>query len=342
MLKHHGSRAVITTLACVLAMGLLAQLHQLRADEVADALVAQERMRDIRNAVLTYANDSACEVSDLTALYGNLIDDPQTFHHPGDPDPAPLTIDNETPNALNSAQISFTIDRAFCSGPLDRTIVRDNGPENNNGLFTLGLTIDGHIVTEPPDALPLPTSASVARANLARLVRAMRLYCNDNEEWLPDTLSRLYPGDLASPASFWNPGDEDPPPTHIENDVPDGANSALVSFDYPAAGMREWQLDPQTVVIKDNAPSNNNGYGVHVAYWSGRVQFIPNGVPGDRDDDGDVDLRDLAGFQTCMTTNQEAGIIDDSCRVLDFDGDNQLEIEDFSAMAGVMTGPLAR
>lgn len=56
---------------------------------------------------------------------------------------------------------------------------------------------------------------------------------------------------------------------------------------------------------------------------------------GDADADGDVDLSDIASFERCFgATPTTAG-----CLVFDFDRDDTIDLEDFAALLGVVSGP---
>jgi serine protease AprX len=68
--------------------------------------------------------------------------------------------------------------------------------------------------------------------------------------------------------------------------------------------------------------------------WCGAY---PPPVPGDHDGDGDVDLADFAAWHGCMT-GPNAGPPSSGCEVFDFDADDDVDTEDFqtfSALLGV-------
>ncbi len=59
---------------------------------------------------------------------------------------------------------------------------------------------------------------------------------------------------------------------------------------------------------------------------------------GDFDRDGDVDLRDVAGFQNCFHTEQGAELPCE-CRSADFDGERRIDLADYASLSGYVTGP---
>ncbi|MDX1440717.1 MAG: hypothetical protein R3284_12530, partial [Rubricoccaceae bacterium] len=59
---------------------------------------------------------------------------------------------------------------------------------------------------------------------------------------------------------------------------------------------------------------------------------------GDADSDGDRDARDVAGIQRCFT-GHSGGPLDAFCSLFDFDGDDDVDLEDYSPLAGATTGP---
>ncbi len=53
-------------------------------------------------------------------------------------------------------------------------------------------------------------------------------------------------------------------------------------------------------------------------------------MPGDCDDDGDVDLIDYACFHDCLT-GPNGGLLP-GCEPFDFDGDNDTDVFDFAEL----------
>jgi hypothetical protein len=111
------------------------------------------------------------------------------------------------------------------------------------------------------------------QANLRELSIAARIYAQDHVERLPELASTLFmEGYVEEPSAFYNPGDADPYPVTIDNDVPDEDNSALISFDYPMAGARDLG-QPDEIMFIDNSVANNAGLGWNVVYGDSRAGF---------------------------------------------------------------------
>ena len=66
--------------------------------------------------------------------------------------------------------------------------------------------------------------------------------------------------------------------------------------------------------------------------------LISGPTPGDLDDDTDVDLTDLAGFQDCLAGPGIA--FPSGCDSVDFDGDNDVDLRDFRSFELAFTGTL--
>ena len=66
--------------------------------------------------------------------------------------------------------------------------------------------------------------------------------------------------------------------------------------------------------------------------------LISGPTPGDLDDDTDVDLTDLAGFQDCLAGPGIA--FPSGCDSVDFDGDNDVDLRDFRSFELAFTGAL--
>lgn len=96
---------------------------------------------------------------------------------------------------------------------------------------------------------------NLVQVRLAMLHRA----CMDYEiahGTLPATASELFTGGYVTEAwAFHNPGDGDAEPTTIDNDVPDAANSAQVSFQYLGGPGLPWSAP----LFIDNTSANNAG-----------------------------------------------------------------------------------
>ena len=249
----------LLTLA-IAAVALLTGLMQVD-DTLRNARIARERMATIWAGATIYAIEKdGCFPSAPHLLFPDYISDPEMFHHPGDSDPPPVTIDNSVPNAPNSAQISFDLlwGRRMPRGP-DTIVIRDNATSNNSGVFINTMAVDGLIETVPPLATPEPPAEYIAQHNMRRIACAMLIYSNDNEEYFPQDLKQLWEGGyLDSPRTFWHPGDTDPAPTDITNNMPNTINSASISFDYVSPG-RYPDADGMQVLLQDNDPANNGG-----------------------------------------------------------------------------------
>ena len=57
---------------------------------------------------------------------------------------------------------------------------------------------------------------------------------------------------------------------------------------------------------------------------------------GDSDQDGDLDLVDLAAFDECLT-GQSPGGLQPGCEMMDFDGDHDGDLVDFGMFVNAMS-----
>jgi len=282
---------MIRTLSSV-AVLIGCALFALPDDVFTNSEIARQRMYRLMGAFGMYWNYHEVPPSEPHLLFPDWESDPLTFWHPGDSDPPPETIDNSVPNAPNSARISFDWPVAWDGAP-DQVFIQDNTPDNNAGEFINMITLDGVVETDPPLATPTPTRMVLAQQHLRRFAIGFHFYVNDNYEWLPTDVIQMWDaGYLSSPRSFWNPGDSDPMPTDITNSELDEPNSAQVSFEYCAAGLRLMQLTPETVLLRDISDSNNGGFGIHVLWGDFRLEYIPD-CPGDVTGDNRVEWTDL-------------------------------------------------
>jgi hypothetical protein len=70
------------------------------------------------------------------------------------------------------------------------------------------------------------------------------------------------------------------------------------------------------------------------------VGLVPAlGMPGDFDDDGDVDLTDFGAFQLCFT-GSDGGPVGPECEPGDFDGDGDVDLTDFGSYQLAFTGSI--
>jgi hypothetical protein len=82
-----------------------------------------------------------------------------------------------------------------------------------------------------------------------------------------------------------------------------------------------------------------SNYDLGGAIWTDYDLMISSSTlmpDGDRDTDGDVDLRDFSAFQACFATTGPTGF---GCSVFDFDGDDDVDVDDFVAFESAFSGP---
>lgn len=79
------------------------------------------------------------------------------------------------------------------------------------------------------------------------------------------------------------------------------------------------------------------GGGPPVVGWV--VRLGVEGVAGDCDGDGDVDLADFGEFQLCFS-GPDGGPVSEECGCADFDDDGDVDLVDFNAFQLAFTGPL--
>lgn len=316
--------------------------NPLPADTLAKWQTSQTNMRTIYLALATYANDhNGNYPSDLTILYPAYISDPAVFWHPGDSQAAPTTIDNNNPDQLNSTRISYEYNlSAGNCGP----VIWDNSAGNNAGYFVTKVVRNGVVTTDPPFITPIPTRSQVGRGNIVTLFMAATEYAMGNDDRYPASLAMLFPAYECSPGVFWHPGDTDPMPTTINNSTPNAMNSALVSFDFPAAGQDINSLDVSAVVLQDNSAANNGGRGRWIVLANGSVRFAPvcNDPFADADGDRDVDAADFAVLQRCLSGSY---IILEGCECFNRPrpgypyGDNDVDADDVDKFIACGSGP---
>lgn len=335
---------LIVTIILSTAAAAYIPVARIRADDIARTLVAQDHLRQLGLALSFYFSDYGDRIDDPIRLWEmGYVSDPIVFWHPGDADPAPTAIDNSVPDNLNSTRISFEFANCVreCTGFNDDPIIWDNTPDNNGGQFITFYAKDGGIETDPPNISPVPTNVAVTRAHLRRLWWAIHVFAMKNGGQAPTDLSDVHPSYFASsPRNYWNPGDSDPMPDEISTNEQDAVNSTQVSFDYLVAGQ-DWEfMDRETSVLIDNSPNNNSGYGFNVLNRRGFVRFVNIGTFGDANDDGDIDLEDYAKMQRCFTPWPYGAILDHSCRIMDWDGDDRIsDWNDRENFLILMTGP---
>lgn len=116
-------------------------------------------------------------------------------------------------------------------------------------------------------------NSDIARDRMGQLCLGLALWANQYDGSLPEDPAVLYPDFVSDPLAFWHPGDTDPPPTTIDNSVPNAPNSARISFDIISDGSR-WG-SPDRVLIWDNTPANNGGLFVNMLTADGIIETDP-------------------------------------------------------------------
>ena len=74
-----------------------------------------------------------------------------------------------------------------------------------------------------------------------------------------------------------------------------------------------------------------------LATTSAVIAIHVRGVPGDSDDDGDVDQTDFGHFQQCLT-GPGTSLLNPACRTMDLDGDVDVDQADYGIFQGCMSG----
>lgn len=314
-------------------------LESIPADVLARWDLARENMRKLAIGMAMYANDNNGKYpTDLRKLYPKYVASAAYVWHPGDSDPVPASIDTNDPNQPNSTRISFEFTAARSERELCEAdpLVWDNSAANNGGYFINKVTRSAVVETDPPFITPTPTRPQVARGNLLLLHSALMAYAMDNDDEFPnDPLELWAQGILCSPKTFWNPGDSNAQPTPITNSVPNATNSAQISFEFLTSGHSLYDFAMNDVLIRDNSPANNGGYGINVVRYNRRVEFLA--LP-DIDADRDVDLADFTTFQACFNgPNRPAAL--PGCASVDFDQDTDVDLVDFKVFQTCFNGP---
>lgn len=240
-----------------------------RSPEHVSTVLAQ--VTRLHNALLLYAQAHEGSFPEkLSQLYPNYVSTPSEFWNPGDRDPMPASITSDASNAINSAQISFNYTGSGYTTSSDAStiLISDNSLNNNNGDGLVIVTIGGDCRYHSPlDESILADHLKTVRAGqgLRNIGLSLESYAFENKSFLPARLSDLYkrsfPYRVDRPRDFWHPGDNQPYPLLIDNDVPNGEHSALISFEFPGAGKNLGQLKRDDIVVRDNSAANNGGNG---------------------------------------------------------------------------------
>lgn len=300
---------------------------------------SRANLLQIGQALHAYASANAGQFpARLSMLYPAYIAAPAVFWNPGDNDPAPTTINNDTPNGPNSAQISYHYLGAGYTSACGAGVIlaEDNSLSSNGGIGINILTADGaatYFAPAPPSCQYPSSCMSVAAANLKQIGMALFVYANDSGGHLPPRLSMLYPREIPRPTTFWHPRDADPWPLTIDNDVPNQPNSAQISYEYVAAGKDLDSLGSNDILVRDNSRTNNGGIGVIAVYADGHVA-VPR---HDLDYDGDVDLIDFERFRACFNGSNRPPAAS-GCTNTDFDCDGDVDLLDFGAFRTCFNG----
>lgn len=244
---------------------------------------ARANLLQIAQAIQSYSAANAGRYPEkLSLLYPAYISGASVFWNPGDKNACPSTISSDKPNASNSAQISFNYLGAGYSAGCDPglVLVADNSLVNNGGVGINVLTANGEVGYFAPafenSCRSANSCTAVARGNLYRIWAALLQYSYSDDDYLPPNLSTLYMMGLVSrPTDFWHPGDSDQWPITISNDGVNQPDSAQISFEYLAPGLKLSSLGSDEVLVRDNSPENNAGNGRLVLYADGGVKYVP-------------------------------------------------------------------
>jgi hypothetical protein len=91
----------------------------------------------------------------------------------------------------------------------------------------------------------------------------------------------LYPEYVSDPLTFWHPGDSDPPPTTIDNDVPNAPNSSRISFELDFGDQPNCVLFFDALGMRDNSAENNAGRFImrYDGDWTEPPLVLPTPTP---------------------------------------------------------------
>lgn len=139
--------------------------------------IVELQLQELHDALLQYAADHGGNAPDqLSALFvEDYVSNPSLFYSPGDSDESPHTIDNDVPNAPNSALVSYDypFQGHLYSANSDDVVLVDNTLDNHAGLGRFVLYADGrtefessnpHVFSEICVDLPPRDDAIIRRA----------------------------------------------------------------------------------------------------------------------------------------------------------------------------------
>lgn len=116
------------------------------------------------------------------------------------------------------------------------------------------------------------TNAEIAHQRMRELCIALNHYMYDNREQLPASPADLYPVFVTDPLVFWHPGDSDPAPTTIDNDVLNAPNSAAISFEWVDFGQPAYG---DMIILRDSSADNNGGQFISMITANGVIETDP-------------------------------------------------------------------
>lgn len=105
-------------------------------------------------------------------------------------------------------------------------------------------------------------NSEIARERMRQLWIGLCIYENEYGHG-PSDPAELFPEFVSDPLTFWHPGDFDPPPTTIDNSVPNAPNSARISFEWLASLTCGGDCGDNGFLIWDNSADNNGGYFIN-------------------------------------------------------------------------------
>ncbi len=140
---------------------------------------------------------------------------------------------------------------------------------------------------------------------LRELCTGVQIYAVEHDGQWPELASELFAaGYVTHPQAFYHPGDVDPVPVTIDNDIPDAPNSAMISFDFPGAGGSE-SLPTDTIMFADNNVANNAGLLRSVVFGDCSGNYLPVWPHPFMDMHVDVTQQSLSSIRRRFTSTSE-------------------------------------